>query len=104
MGGTLTNVHPSAANDFLLKEAQWFSVDHNHVGHFITDVFGNYKDWKVKGKRQGYFSRTNFSFEKMEEQLNNIFSTNVPELPKKVELKIPNLKEIKLPKKETVNG
>ena len=104
MGGTLTNVHPSAANDFLLKEAQWFSVDHNHVGHFITDVFGNYKDWKVKGKRQGYFSRTNFSFEKMEEQLNNIFSTNIPELPKKVELKIPNLKEIKLPKKETVNG
>jgi len=104
MGGTLTNVHPSAANDFLLKEAQWFSVDHNHVGHFITDVFENYKDWKVKGKRQGYFSRTNFSFEKMEEQLNNIFSTNIPELPKKVELKIPNLKEIKLPKKETVNG
>ena len=100
MGGTLTNVHPSAANDFLLKEAQWFSVDHNHVGHFITDVFGNYKDWKVKGKRQGYFSRTNFSFEKMEEQLNNIFSTNIPELPKKVELKIPNLKEIKLPKKK----
>ena len=62
MGGKLTNVHPSAANDFLLKEAQWFSVEHGHVGHFMTDVFKNYKDWTVKGKRQGYSSRTNFSF------------------------------------------
>jgi len=104
MGGKLENVHPSAANDFLLKESQWFDVDHSHVGHFLTDVFENYKDWKVKGKRQGYFSRTNFSFDVMKQQLNNILSSNLPELPKKVELKIPNLKEIKLPKKETING
>lgn len=104
MGGKLENVHPSAANDFLLKEAQWFDVDHSHVGHFLTDVFENYKNWKVKGKRQGYFSRTNFSFDVMKQQLNNILSSNLPELPKKVELKIPDLKEIKLPKKEIVNG
>jgi len=104
MGGKLENVHPSAANDFLLKEAQWFDVDHSHVGHFLTDVFENYKDWKVKGKRQGYFSRTNFSFDVMKQQLNDILSSNLPELPKKIELKIPDLKEIKLPKKETVNG
>jgi len=104
MGGSLTNVHPTATNDFLLKEAQWFSVDHNHVGHFVTDIFENYKDWKVKGKRQGYFSRSNFSFEKMEEQLNTLLSTNLPELPKKVELKLPQIKKISLPKKEKVNG
>ncbi len=104
MGGKLENVHPSAANDFLLKEAQWFSVDHGHVGHFLNDVFENYKDWKVKGKRQGYFSRTNFSFEVMKQQLNNILSNNLPDLPKKVELKIPDFKEIKLPKKEIING
>ena len=104
MAGKLTNVHPSAANDFLIKEAQWFSVDHNHVGHFMNDVFHNYKDWKLKGKRQGYFSRTNFSFEKMEEQLEGLLTKYLPNLPKKVELKLPNLKEIKLPKKEKVNG
>jgi len=104
LGGTLSNVHPSAANDFLIKESQWFDADHNHIGHFMTDVYNNYKDWKVKGKRQGYFSRTNFGFENMKSQITDTFTKYLPELPKKVELKLPNLKEIKLPKKETING
>jgi hypothetical protein len=30
--GQLTNVHPSAANQFLLKESQWFSVDSAQLG------------------------------------------------------------------------
>ena len=99
MQGKLTNVHPSAANDFLIKESQWFSVDHGHVGHFFKDIFENYKDWKVKAKRQGYYSRTNFSFEKMEEQLNEILENSLPELPKEVKLKLPKIKKIELPKK-----
>ena len=104
MGGKLTNVHPSAANDFLLKEAQWFSVEHGHVGHFMTDVFKNYKDWTVKGKRQGYSSRTNFSFEQMKNQITQFTSTYIPDLPVEVKLKFPKIKKIELPQKETVNG
>ena len=104
MGGKLENVHPSAANDFLLKEAQWFSVEHGHIGHFMTDVFKNYKDWKVKGKRQGYLSRNNFSFETMKNQIEQITSSYIPDLPVEVKLKFPKIKKIELPQKETVNG
>jgi len=104
MEGKLTNVHPSAANDFLIKESQWFSVDHGYVGHFFNDIFKNYKDWKVKGKRQGYYSRTDFSFEQMKKQLENILKDNIPEFPKEVKLKLPQIKKIELPKKEKVNG
>ena len=104
MGGKLAPVHESVVNDFLLKESQWFNVDHGQIGYFMTDVFENYKDWKVKGKRQGYFSRTNFSFESMCTQLNEHLDKYVPELPKKVELKLPKLKKIELPKREKING
>jgi glycosyltransferase involved in cell wall biosynthesis len=97
MSGKLTPVHPSAVNDFLIKESQWFSVDHNSVGHFMTDVVENYKEWEIKGKRQGYYSRTNFNFEKMKEQLSGILDRYDEKMPKPVkfaELKLPKLKKI----------
>ena len=105
IGGNLTPIHPSAQiKDMLIENSQWFSPDHGHIGHFMNDVFENYKDWQVKGKRQGFHSRTNFSFEKMKEQLKDILTRNLPELPKQVKLQLPKLNKIELPKKIEVNG
>jgi hypothetical protein len=96
--GTMTNVHPSAANGMLIQEAQWFSVDHGHVGHYLKDVFENYKGYAEKAKRQGYHSRANFSFDKMKEKLDSVFTAKIPEFPKQVQLQLPSLKRIQLPK------
>lgn len=96
--GQLTNVHPSVANKMLLKEAQWFSVDNGQVGHYLKDVFENYKGYSEKGKRQGYHSRTHFSYEKMKEKLDNILTEKVPEFPKQI---IPKLPKLQLPKLQT---
>jgi hypothetical protein len=82
----------------LIEGSHWFSPDFSSIGYNLNKVFENYKDWTVNGKRQGYYSRTNFSFEKMKEQLDGILSKNVPEIAKKVELKLPQLKKIELPK------
>ena len=49
--GTLTNVHPSTANQFLLKESQWFSPDLGRVGFYLKDIFENYKEYVDGGKR-----------------------------------------------------
>ena len=49
-----------------------------------------------KGKRLGYYCKTNFSFEIMAEKLEAIMDANAP---KKVEIKLPNIKKISLPKK-----
>lgn len=108
--GTKTQVHPSAANDMILKEAQWFSVDVGSVNGALKDVKDNYKDWTVKAKRQGYQSRTKFSYEKMKELLGTILDTKIPEFPKQVGLQLPKLKkvgdnnppQIKLPKLKKV--
>jgi hypothetical protein len=97
INGTLTNVHPSAANTMLLKEGQWFSPDHGQVGHYLKDMFENYKDYVDGGKRQGFYSKQNFSFEKMTEKMAE-YLKRIPEFPKQVALKLPQLKKIELPK------
>jgi len=102
--GTLTNVHPSAANNMLLQEAQWFSVDTGHAGHFLKDVFENYKGYADKAKRQGFQSRTKFSFDAMKEKLNKVFSEKIPEFPKQIQLQLPQLKKIELPKLKKVEA
>jgi hypothetical protein len=101
--GTLTNVHPSAANNMLLKESQWFSPDTGQVGFYLKDIFENYKNYVDGGKRQAYHSKQNFSFEKMTEKLAE-YLTRVPEFPKQIQLKLPQLKKIELPKLQKVES
>jgi glycosyltransferase involved in cell wall biosynthesis len=96
--GTLTKIHSSAANNMLLAEAEWFSVDTGHVGHYLKDVFENYKKYAENAKRQGFQSRSKFSYEKMKEKLDALFTLKIPEFPKQVQLQLPKLKKIELPK------
>jgi glycosyltransferase involved in cell wall biosynthesis len=96
--GNLTKIHPSAANNMLLADAEWFSVDYSQLGHYLKDMFENYKNYTDKSKRQGYHSRTNFSFDKMKEKLDEILTVKVPEFPKQIQLQLPKLKKIELPK------
>jgi len=100
--GTMTKVHPSAANNMLLADAEWFSVDTGHVGHYLKDVFENYKGYAEKAKRQGFQSRNRFSYEAMKEKLDMIFTIKIPEFPKQVQLQLPQLKKIELPKLKKV--
>ena len=92
--GQLTPVHPSAANHMLLKEAQWFSVDQVQMGSRIKDVFENYDNYVDGAKRQTYKNKNEFSWEKMKEKINNIFTNNIPEFPKEVQLQLPKLKKL----------
>jgi hypothetical protein len=101
INGTLTNVHPSAANQWLHKEFKWFSPDLGQVGFYLRDVYENYKNYSDGAKRQAYFAKTNFNFEKMTEKLGE-YLKRIPEFPKQVELKLPQLKKIELPKLQKV--
>ena len=100
--GEMTKVHPSAANGMLMQEAEWFSVDTGHVGHYLKDVFENYKGYAEKAKRQGFQSRNRFSYNAMKEKLDMVFTIKIPEFPKQVQLQLPKLKKIELPKLKKV--
>jgi len=103
VGGTLTPVHPSAAVDkMILRESQWFSADSTQVGQALKDMHDNYKTYKELAKRQGYKSRNQFSYEKMRETVDNLLTQYIPEFPKQMQLKLPQLKKIELPKLKKV--
>jgi len=102
LNGNLTPIHPSAANNMLLKEASWFSVDYGQVGYYLNDMFENYKKYNELAKRQGYYSRTNFSFNKMKEKFGGILD-NIPKFAQPVNLILPQLqKKIELPKLQKI--
>ena len=94
LSGKLYNVHSSAQQkDILIPESQWFQPNPMDINKSYKDVYDNYKFWLERGKRQGYFSRTNFSFNKMKEKINKILEDNIS-IPKHVSLNLPKLKKI----------
>ena len=63
VGGELENVHPSAANNWLIQEARWFKPDISSVGGFFKDIYKNYKIYHSKAKRQKYYAKKNLSWD-----------------------------------------
>lgn len=98
LGGKLENVHPSAANDWLIKEAQWFQVNPQQGISAMKEVFKKYKQYSKNSKKQKYYAQNNFSWDKMKELVKNSLEKNVPEFPKQVELSLPKLQLPKLNK------
>ena len=95
--GEVKPVHESVVQDrLILKESKWFSPDISFASLLMKDYVNSYKAYAEKGKRLGYYCKTNFSFQKMTEKLEAIMDANAP---KKVEIKLPNIKKISLPKK-----
>jgi glycosyltransferase involved in cell wall biosynthesis len=94
--GQVTQIHSSAVvQDMLLPESGWFTIDYNKASDTLEDVYKNYKKYTDGAKRQSYRSRTEFSLDKMAENILSILETKIP---KQVQLKLPQLKKIELPK------
>lgn len=96
--GELENVHPSVANDWLIKESQWFKPSNIEIGRHLKDSYTKYKQYALGGKKQKQYSKSNFSFEKMQELISNLLEKNIPEFPKQIPLVLPSLKRVNLPK------
>lgn len=101
--GELKQIHPSAVvPNILIPESAWFTPDYTVAGMFLKDLFENYDTYLDKAKRQAYKSKSQFSFDKMVERINDLIILRLPIFPKPVELIIPNLKKISLPKKPVI--
>lgn len=94
--GKLENVHPSAANQWLKQEFQWFQVDPKSAVKCFKEVKSKYNKFITGGKRQGHHIKTNFSWEAMKELVGNILKHNIPEFPKEVGLSLPTMQTPKL--------
>ena len=100
VGGELEELHPSSqVKDMLLKESKWFKPNLGDVKYLFNDTFKNHGDWVIKAKRQVKISKDRFSYDAMSKKINEIFDVTLPILPKKMELKLPGMDKIKMPKK-----
>ena len=93
--GELKQIHPSAAvKDMLIPESAWFSPNIPAVKKALEEVYTNYSAYEEKAKRQARKTNTEFSLDKMKDKLNGYFEF----VPKQIELVLPKLKKIELPK------
>ena len=113
LGGELKPIHESAANKWLIKEANWFNINTEVASKGMKDIYKNYKKYIENSRKQTKWLKENFSQDKMTENLKNymsnvnIVANNPLQLPKlkKVEgNQTPELPKLKLPKLKKING
>jgi glycosyltransferase involved in cell wall biosynthesis len=95
--GGLTEIHPSAQNEFLIATAKWFTPDYTYAGKMFKEVEKNYKKWQELAKRQRYFVNSTFTksaIAAVYEKVLNIADIDINKIPKVVELKLPKLEKI----------
>src|SRR6056300_537941 len=104
LDGQLTDVHQSAADKFLLKESKWFTVNYSDAANKIYQVFNDYNNHLKKSHGLRTNILTNFTMEKMTEELGKIIDKYVGNVPVQKPFNLPKLNkvdsqpELKLPK------
>lgn len=102
--GGLTDIHPSAQYQGMLNaNTKWFTVDYGMAGGLMEKTYESYKSVADLGKRQAYKSRTEFTLDKMQTKLLTYIEAALNTIPKPVELKLPTLRKVEIPK-ESVDG
>lgn len=88
--GELKQVHPSAADDFILKEGMWFDVSLTDAAKRMVDVVENYKDYVTAAKKLSKQNKVQMSFDAMTEKLGEILDKYAV-VPENIKIKLPAL-------------
>ena len=96
--GELKQVHESAADQFLLKESQWFNVNISKALSSIKDVYKNYEKYKKASLQLGKQNKQNFGLEKMTKLFDGIL--NQYGIYNKIQ---PKFQQLQLPKLKMLN-
>lgn len=108
VGGELKNIHKSAANNFLLEQAQWFNIDKEVASKAMKDVYKHYKKYLGQSRKQTKFLKDNFSLDEMTKVLSKYLdkinvTTNIPlKLPELKKLTDNEMPKLKLPQLKTL--
>jgi glycosyltransferase involved in cell wall biosynthesis len=96
VGGKLTQVDSSAADDFILKDSKWFTANYNEVVEVLRIVKNDYDKFLDKSEELRLDNMNNFSLEsttqKMKEIMDSVGVTTIK--PTKTKLVLPELTKI----------
>lgn len=88
--GELKQVHPTAANNWVLKDAQWFTPDYGFATLLYKDIYDNYDNYLDKSKNFIKQFKNSFTFIKMQERFVEILENLPTGAP--TSIKLPKLK------------
>jgi len=91
--GKMDKVHKSAADKFLLRDSEWFTIDYSIAGGTMKDIHKNYKKYLEKSRKHRQYTKERFTFDKMAEVL-DIHLKDVDSKPQTVGLSLPKLKKV----------
>ena len=95
--GGLSDIHPSAQNEFLINGAKWFTPDYGYAGQCLKQVRKEYKKWLELAKRQKFFAKSNFNKSAVTKKYQDVLTevdTLLDVIPKPMSLKLPKLKKV----------
>jgi glycosyltransferase involved in cell wall biosynthesis len=103
--GNLTAVDESASDQFLMKEAQWFTVNYSNAANKIYDVYKNYDTYLKKSEGLKTNTLNNFTLDKMNTKFIEIMESYVKAQPKLVPFNLPkvNSSKMQIPKLNKIN-
>ena len=93
IGGSLTDVHESSQDKFVLKGSKWFTANYNEFIAVMKLVHEKYDEFTERSSKLKEENRSNFSLEKMKEKFENIFKNYILK-PTEKKLVLPQLKKI----------
>jgi glycosyltransferase involved in cell wall biosynthesis len=94
IGGSLTDVHESAQDKFIIKDSKWFTANYGEFSEVLKLVTNDYDQYAVRGKELAKENREKFSIDKMTELLGEYLAPIVS-VPKETKLILPKLNKIK---------
>ena len=94
--GSLTPVHESAADQFCMKEAQWFTANYSNAANKLYDVYNKYDTYSKKSEGLKTNTLNNFTLDKMNDKFTQMLEHYVKVQPKLVPFNIPKLNSNKM--------
>jgi glycosyltransferase involved in cell wall biosynthesis len=93
IGGSLTEVHDSTIDNFIIKGSKWFTANYNEVKEVLTLVRKDYEKFLEKSESLRVENSTKFSIEKMIELFKE-YMKEFTVVPEHKTLKLPKLNKI----------
>jgi hypothetical protein len=94
VGGTLTDVHESAVDKFILKESKWFTANYDEVKSVLGLVKEQYDTFLVKSEELKDINKSTFSLDAMTNKFKDIIAPYIQK-PEKVAMNLPKLTKLK---------
>jgi glycosyltransferase involved in cell wall biosynthesis len=94
VGGSLTEVHESSIDDFIIKGSKWFTANYNEFAEVLKLVQKDYDKFLEKSEELRVFNSKNFTLDNMKDKFETILNQNTSQ-PKEHKLVLPKLTKVK---------